>query len=75
MQKSVETTPVALDKLAPNEILSLDFGVFGDLQILFLKDRYSGYNRYFLTKKSVNQRGSQETDGTLPFVRLASQTR
>ena len=39
VQKSVETTPVALDKLAPNEILSSDFGVFGDLQILFLKDR------------------------------------
>ena len=46
VQKTVEITPVALDKLAPNEILSLDFGAVGDLQILFLKDRYSGFNPY-----------------------------
>ena len=31
MQKPVKTVPVSLDKLAPNEVLSLDYGIFGDL--------------------------------------------
>ena len=47
--------PIYLDKLAPNEVISFDFGVYGGLNILFPKDHYSGFNCFWLCKQQSTQ--------------------
>ena len=55
VQKKLEVIPIFLDKLAPNEVICLDFGVYSGINILFLKDRYSSFNRFWVCKNKSTQ--------------------